>query len=92
LLLFQRLDPCTLGKLVALYEHKVYVQSVIWDINAFDQWGVELGKKLADKLVPAVREPSSARDQPAEVRSLLDFVARWRLAPSPSPARGRGSG
>jgi glucose-6-phosphate isomerase len=78
LLLFQRLDPTTLGKLVALYEHKVYVQSVIWDVNPFDQWGVELGKKLADKLVPAVRERSAAHDLPAEVRALLEHVQRWR--------------
>jgi glucose-6-phosphate isomerase len=78
LLLFQRLDPTTLGKLVALYEHKVYVQSVIWDINPFDQWGVELGKKLADKLVPVVRQPSKASDQQAEIRGLLDYVERWR--------------
>jgi glucose-6-phosphate isomerase len=77
-LLFQRLDPATLGKLVALYEHKVYVQSVIWDINPFDQWGVELGKKLADKLVPALREPSNAADQPTEISGLLDYVERWR--------------
>ncbi len=47
LLLFQRLDPATLGALIALYEHKVFTQSVVWGINAFDQWGVELGKKLA---------------------------------------------
>src|SRR5690606_2858079 len=46
-ILFQRLDPETLGKLIALYEHKVFVESVIWGVNAFDQWGVELGKKLA---------------------------------------------
>jgi glucose-6-phosphate isomerase len=77
-LLFQVLDPTTLGKLVALYEHKVYVQSVLWDINPFDQWGVELGKKLADKLVPAVREPSKASDQPTEISGLLDYVERWR--------------
>ena len=77
-LLFQVLDPTTLGKLVALYEHKVYVQSVIWDINPFDQWGVELGKKLADKLVPAVREPAKASEQPTEITGLLDYVERWR--------------
>jgi glucose-6-phosphate isomerase len=77
-LLFQRLDPTTLGKLVALYEHKVYVQSVIWDINPFDQWGVELGKKLADKLVPSVRQPSKAADHPTEIGGLLDYVERWR--------------
>jgi glucose-6-phosphate isomerase len=54
LLLFERLDPTTLGKLVALYEHKVYVQGVIWDVNPFDQWGVQLGKKLASQLTEAV--------------------------------------
>ena len=43
-----------LGKLVALYEHKVYVQGVIWDVNSFDQWGVQLGKRLASELTPAV--------------------------------------
>jgi glucose-6-phosphate isomerase len=51
-LLYRRLDPRTLGRLVALYEHKVFVQSVIWDINPFDQWGVELGKELAGRLAP----------------------------------------
>jgi glucose-6-phosphate isomerase len=54
LILFERLDPETLGKLVALYEHKVYVQGVIWDINPFDQWGVQLGKKLASQLTGSV--------------------------------------
>ena len=50
LLLFERLDPRPLGKLAALYEHKVYVQSIIWDINPFDQFGVELGKEIARNL------------------------------------------
>ena len=54
ILLFPRLGPKTLGRLIALYEHKVFTQSVIWGINAFDQWGVELGKKLAESLVPAL--------------------------------------
>jgi glucose-6-phosphate isomerase len=54
LLLFEQLDAMTLGKLVALYEHKVFVQGVIWDINSFDQWGVQLGKRLASELAPAV--------------------------------------
>jgi glucose-6-phosphate isomerase len=54
LLMFERLDAATLGKLVALYEHKVYVQGVIWDVNSFDQWGVQLGKRLASELTAAV--------------------------------------
>jgi glucose-6-phosphate isomerase len=52
--MFERLDAATLGKLVALYEHKVYVQGVIWDVNSFDQWGVQLGKRLASELTAAV--------------------------------------
>jgi glucose-6-phosphate isomerase len=55
LLLFDVLDPATLGKVIALYEHKVFVQGVIWDINSFDQFGVELGKRLANGLKGAVR-------------------------------------
>ena len=49
-LLFEELNPATLGALLALYEHKVFVQGVIWNINSFDQWGVELGKQLADQV------------------------------------------
>jgi len=49
-LLFKRLDPFTMGALIALYEHKVFVQGVVWNVNSFDQWGVELGKKLANKM------------------------------------------
>jgi len=58
-----------LGKLVALYEHKVYVQGVIWDVNSFDQWGVQLGKRLASELAPAV-EKRTAFD-PAAVAGAL---------------------
>ena len=54
-LLFEQLDPRTLGMLIALYEHKVFAQSVIWHINPFDQWGVELGKQLAGKILPELR-------------------------------------
>ena len=53
-LLLPRLDPHTLGALLALYEHKVFVQSIIWDINPFDQWGVEYGKQLANRLLPII--------------------------------------
>lgn len=77
ILLFPRLGPKTLGRLIALYEHSVFTQSVIWDINAFDQWGVELGKKLAESLAPALENPATASvDQ--SLRSLLAQVAKWR--------------
>jgi glucose-6-phosphate isomerase len=52
LLLAEQLDPATLGKLIAIYEHSVFTQSIVWDINAFDQWGVELGKALANRILP----------------------------------------
>ncbi len=78
LLLFPRLGPKTLGKLIALYEHKVFVQSVIWGINAFDQWGVELGKKLADSLVPALDKPETAAESAPALAELLGYVSKWR--------------
>ena len=50
-IMYRRLDPTTLGSLIALYEHKVFVQGIIWGVNSFDQWGVELGKQLASKVI-----------------------------------------
>jgi len=52
LIMMPKLTPAALGALIALYEHKVFVQGVIWGINSFDQWGVELGKKLTNELLP----------------------------------------
>ena len=57
-ILADRLTPATLGALVALYEHKVFVQGTIWRINSFDQWGVELGKALANRIIPELASPS----------------------------------
>jgi len=57
-LLIDRLTPKSLGKLIALYEHKVFVQGTIWNINSFDQWGVELGKALANRIVPELEAPT----------------------------------
>jgi len=74
-LLLEALTPRSLGALVALYEHSVYLQSALWGINAFDQFGVELGKQVANRLLPALR------GQPADVadpvtRALLDEIDR----------------
>jgi len=77
LILFPRLGPKTLGRLIALYEHKVFTQSVIWGINAFDQWGVELGKKLAESVAPAVEKPAGVQIEPS-LRGVLEHVAKWR--------------
>ena len=77
LILFPRLGPRTLGRLIAWYEHKVFVQSVIWDVNPFDQWGVELGKKLAGSMAPAVQQ-AQWPEGPRHVQALLEAVGRWR--------------
>jgi glucose-6-phosphate isomerase len=77
-ILFRLLGPKTLGKLIALYEHKVFTQGVIWGINSFDQWGVELGKKLAEKLAPALTGSVDASTVEPELRLLLSHVAQWR--------------
>ncbi len=78
IVLFQRLDPATLGKLIALYEHNVFTQSVVWGIDAFDQWGVELGKKLCEALVPVVRDPALAASASPSVRGLLSRITKLR--------------
>ena len=58
-LLYRELTPRTLGRLIAIYEHKVFTEAAIWDINPFDQWGVELGKELASRLAPVVSDPAA---------------------------------
>ncbi len=80
LLLFERLDPATLGRIVALYEHEVFVQSVVWGNNAFDQWGVELGKKLCDGIIPLVTNPGSATGVSSSLAGGLGYVQKWRAA------------
>ncbi|WP_075995866.1 glucose-6-phosphate isomerase [Salaquimonas pukyongi] len=69
--LYERLDPKMLGTLIALYEHKVFVQGVLWGINSFDQWGVELGKVLANDLIPMVRGKKPAGRKDASTAGLL---------------------
>jgi glucose-6-phosphate isomerase len=73
-LLLSRLDPQTLGALVALYEHKVFVQGAIWGLNSFDQWGVELGKTVANSILPAVSDAQLAKKLDASTQGLLAFT------------------
>ena len=64
-ILYRTLDPRTLGRLIAIYEHKVFVQGTIWGVNSYDQWGVELGKELANRLLPVLKgeaEPAASQD------------------------------
>jgi glucose-6-phosphate isomerase len=77
--LYESLTPRTLGRLVALYEHKVFVQAVIWNIDPFDQWGVELGKELALRLAPLVGDPQAAtQDLDASTAGLLAHLRSLR--------------
>lgn len=75
-LLIDKLSPASLGKLVALYEHKVFVQGILWRLNSFDQWGVELGKKLAKSILSEI-ESGKARDHDESTTGLLtEFLNR----------------
>ena len=75
-LLYPALTPHLLGMLIALYEHKIFVQGIIWRINSFDQWGVELGKQLAKKIQSELRLGSVTQSHDASTRGLLDFYLK----------------
>lgn len=77
-LLYPHLDPFTLGQIIALYEHRVFVEGVILDINSFDQWGVELGKELAATLQPVVDGTQDATGEDASTAALIDYIHRHR--------------
>jgi glucose-6-phosphate isomerase len=79
-ILYRRLDPFTLGRLIALYEHRVFVEGVLFDINSFDQWGVELGKELATGLLPVVEGRVDADGSDASTAGLVSHLRRLRGA------------
>ncbi|MBN2725276.1 MAG: glucose-6-phosphate isomerase [Deltaproteobacteria bacterium] len=71
--LFRRLDPFTLGMLIAMYEHKIFVQGIIWNINSFDQWGVELGKVLAKEILKDMNSSNTVTTHDSSTNGLLNF-------------------
>jgi glucose-6-phosphate isomerase len=75
-LAYRMLDPETLGRLIALYEHRVFVEASIWNINAFDQWGVELGKELATALQPVVEGRASAKGLDSSTAGLASYLRK----------------
>jgi glucose-6-phosphate isomerase len=77
-ILFPELTPEALGQLIALYEHKVFVEGVIWGIDSFDQWGVELGKKLATNLIEPVAQGKGYRGGNSSTASLVSHVRKLR--------------
>jgi glucose-6-phosphate isomerase len=83
MILMERLTPAALGKLVALYEHNVFTQGVIWNIDSFDQWGVELGKVLAQRIIPEIesaKEPALRHD--SSTNNLIRRLRRMRGTPA----------
>ena len=77
-LLFDKLDAHALGMLIALYEQKVFVQGIVWNINSFDQWGVELGKQLAGKIQPELQDASVKSPHDQSTRSLIEYYHQQR--------------
>jgi len=77
-ILFPMLTPKTLGALIALYEHKIFVQGTIWDINSFDQWGVELGKHLAKTILPELRPEGPAEEHDSSTTGLIQSFKKMR--------------
>jgi glucose-6-phosphate isomerase len=79
MLLFDRLTPAALGKIVALYEHSVFVQGVIWNVNSFDQWGVELGKVLANRIVPELESQAEPKlNHDSSTNALIERYRRLK--------------
>ncbi len=74
-LMVRKVTPHSLGALIALYEHKIFTQGIIWNINSFDQWGVELGKQLARKILPELASPDPAASHDASTNGMIN---RWR--------------
>lgn len=76
--LLKEITPFTLGSLTALYEHKIFVQGVIWNIFSFDQWGVELGKQLAKKVLPELKNNDKINSHDASTNGLINAYKMWR--------------
>ena len=76
--LLKQLDPATLGSLIAMYEHKIFVQGVIWNIFSYDQWGVELGKQLANSILPELENEEEINSHDSSTNGLINQFKAWR--------------
>jgi len=77
-ILIKKITPRSLGQLIALYEHKIFVQGVIWNIFSFDQWGVQLGKELANKILPELSGTAPVSNHDASTNGLVNLYKRWK--------------
>jgi glucose-6-phosphate isomerase len=73
-IMFEQLTPKTLGKLIALYEHKIFVQGIIWDINSYDQWGVEYGKQIAQQILPQLTSEEKVTNYDSSTNGLINYT------------------
>ncbi|MCK5572575.1 MAG: glucose-6-phosphate isomerase, partial [Bacteroidetes bacterium] len=73
-----KLTPRTLGSLIALYEHKIFIQGTIWNINSFDQWGVELGKQLASEILPELTTEGDVTTHDSSTQGLIRYYKRQK--------------
>ena len=77
-ILFKQLTPKTLGSLLAMYEHKIFTQGIIWNIFSFDQWGVELGKQLANQILPELTDDHAVASHDSSTNGLINTFKEWR--------------
>jgi glucose-6-phosphate isomerase len=77
-ILIKKITPHTLGSLIAIYEHKIFVQGIIWNIFSFDQWGVELGKQLAGRILPELTDEQAVTGHDASTNGLINQYKVWR--------------
>jgi len=78
-IMFDKLTPNTLGKLIALYEHKIFVQGIIWDINSYDQWGVEYGKQIAQQILPQLINDEVVTNYDSSTNGLINYTKSLKI-------------
>jgi glucose-6-phosphate isomerase len=76
--LIDEITPETLGSLIAMYEHKIFVQGIIWNIFSFDQWGVELGKQLANQILPELKDNTEVTTHDGSTNGLINAYKKMR--------------
>ncbi|KAJ3006397.1 hypothetical protein HKX48_000145 [Thoreauomyces humboldtii] len=77
-IVYEKLTPFNLGSLIAMYEHKIFVQGIVWNINSFDQWGVELGKQLANVILPELKDDDKVKAHDVSTNGLINYIKEAR--------------
>ena len=76
--LIKKITPYTLGQLIAMYEHKIFIQGIIWNINSFDQWGVEYGKQIAKQVLPKLSEKAPTDNFDSSTNGLINYIKKYQ--------------